>query len=114
MLEWWSGAPRDVRLPVTVLPEITHLLQHRIGPHAEEAFVRAVADGEFEIESLDDADLLRAADLLGVYQDAPLGFVDASLVAMAERLEVTTLLTTDRRHFALVRPQHVAALRLAP
>ncbi len=103
-----------MRLPVTVLPEITYLLERRIGAQAEEAFVRAVVDGEFDIESLETDDLARAADLVGVYRDAPLGFVDASVVAMAERLEVTTVLTTDRRHFALVRPSHVAALRLVP
>lgn len=114
VLGWWREAAREVRLPVTVLPEITYLLERRIGVQAEEAFVRAVADGEFDIESLEDADLARAADLLGVYRDAPLGFVDASVVAIAERLGVTTVLTTDRRHFALVRPSHVPALRLVP
>jgi hypothetical protein len=40
--------------------------------------------------------------------------VDASIVAMAERLDVATLVTTDRRHFAVVRLAHVPRLRLVP
>ena len=66
------------------------------------------------MESLADADLARAADLMTAYADLPLGFVDASIIAMAERLGITTILTTDRRHFAVVRPAHCDRLRLVP
>jgi len=36
------------------------------------------------------------------------------IVAIAERLGLSTIATTDRRHFASVRPRHVAAFRLVP
>jgi predicted nucleic acid-binding protein len=39
-----------------------------------------------------------------------LGFVDASIVAMAERLKLRALVTTDRRDFARVRPTHITVL----
>jgi predicted nucleic acid-binding protein len=48
------------------------------------------------------------------YDDLPLSFVDASIVAMAERLRISTLLTTRRRHFGIVRPRHVETFMLAP
>lgn len=48
------------------------------------------------------------------YGDFPLGFVDASLVALAERLDARELLTTDRRHFSVVRPQHARQFTLLP
>jgi len=99
---------------VTVLPEITYLLQGRLGSHAELAFVQAVAGGEFELEALESADISRTADLMDAYADASIGFVDASIVAAAERLEVQGILTTDRRHFGLIRPRHVPSLRLLP
>jgi predicted nucleic acid-binding protein len=70
-----------------VLPEITYLLGQRIGAPAE---------------------------LMATYEDAPIGFVDASLIATAERLDITSVLTTDRRHFSFVRPRHVRAFRLLP
>ncbi len=114
VVTWWAGGPRRVRLPVTIIPEISNLLGTRLGPEAEEAFIRALAGGEFSIEPLHDEDVVRAAELMGTYRDAPLGFVDASIVAQAERLGVVSVLTTDRRYFSLVRPRHVSSFRLSP
>ena len=48
--------------------------------------VRAIADDEFTIEPLDDEDL-RTSPTSCTHRDLPLGFVDASVVAIAERLE---------------------------
>jgi len=93
---------------------VTYLLQTRIGPVAEEAFVRAIADGEFTVEALEDEDLPRIADIMHAYRDLPLGFVDASVVAVAERLEAREILTTDRKHFGVVRPRNVRAFSLLP
>lgn len=101
-------------MPVTVLPEVSYLLLTRIGPAAESAFLRSLVDGELETESLEHEDIARAADIVEAYADMPLGFVDASLVAIAERLEVRELLTTDRKHFGVIRPAHVQRLTLLP
>jgi uncharacterized protein len=46
------------------------------------------------------------------YADLPLGSVDASVIAVAERLGVMTVMTIDRRHFTVVRPSHVDAFTL--
>ncbi|MEA3246706.1 MAG: PIN domain-containing protein [Gemmatimonadota bacterium] len=114
VLEWWKANRSPVIVPVTVLPEVSYLLQTRIGPEAEIAFIRAVAAGDFTVEPLDPDDLDRAAEVMRDYADLRLGFVDASLVAIAERLEARELLTTDRRHFGAVRPQHARSFALAP
>ena len=98
--------------PVTVLPEVCYLLRERLGSSAEMAFVRSVAQGELAVESLTDPDLVRAAALMREYDE--IGFVDASIVAMAERLALRTLATTDRRHFAAIRPRHIPAFVLVP
>ncbi len=111
---WWERATEDIFIPVAVLPEVTYLLSRRIGATAELAFTRAVASGEFVLESLLLEDVARAADLMAIYADTPLGFVDASVAATAERLDVVDLLTTDRRHFSLIRPRHASAFRLLP
>lgn len=102
VVSWWSS-PRHVRVPVTVLPEVCYLLGTRIGARAEHAFVRAVADGEFVVEPLEAEDVERAAELMREYLDFPLGFVDATVIAIAERLEAREILTTDRRHFGAVK-----------
>lgn len=111
---WWRDRTQNVVIPAVVLPEVTYLLQTRIGPAAELAFIQAVADGEFTIEALEPEDIVRAAVLLRDYADLPLGFVDAAVVAAAERLDAREILTTDRRHFSVVQPLHTKALVLIP
>jgi uncharacterized protein len=98
--------------PVTIVPEVAYLLRHRIGAHAELAFVRSLADGELAVEELTRRDWKRTGELMSTYEI--LGLVDASVVAIAERLKLHTLATTDRRDFSLVRPAHVERLTLVP
>jgi predicted nucleic acid-binding protein len=107
------AAERDRLLaPVTVLPEVTYLLQTRLGSRAERAFVRSLVARELDVEQLKDRDVSRAAEILDTFP--AIGFVDATLVAIAERLKLTRLATTDRRHFARVAPNHIAAFELVP
>jgi uncharacterized protein len=98
--------------PVTILPEVAYLMRERIGQQAEQAFVESIAAGEIAVEDLDQADWQRVSELMATY-DA-IGVVDASVIAIAERLKLTTLATTDRRHFTIVRPAHVERLTLVP
>ena len=112
--EWWERQRGELSVPVTALPEVAFLLQHRLGPDAELDFVRSVVAEELAIESLEAEDVARAAELLADYRDLRLGFVDASIVAMAERLGVRAIATTDRRHFGVIRPRHVERLRMVP
>ncbi len=111
---WWTEANPAVVVPVTVLPEITYLLASRIGPAAEETFIDAVVNGEFPVEPLEGEDVQRAAELMRKYADLRIGFVDASIIAIAERLGARELLTTDRRHFGVIRPRHARAFTLLP
>jgi hypothetical protein len=60
------------------------------------------------------ADWLRIAELVARYRDLPLGTVDASVVSAAERLGITEIAAIDRRHFTVVRPDHVGAFTLLP
>lgn len=110
--EWLEEVSELILAPVTVLPEVTYLLQTRLGSSVERRFVRSLATGELDVEPLKPADVQRAFDLMGRYPDH--GFVDLSMVAMAERLKVTTLATTDRRHLSQVTPKHVPGFTLVP
>lgn len=73
-----------------------------------------MARGEFAVEQVDDTDLDRIADVMDAYADLPTGFVDASLVAVAERLATRELLMTDRRHFGALRPRHAMGFQCVP
>ncbi len=114
VVAWWSTEPRHVVVPVTVLPEVCSLLQTRISSAAEQAFIRAVAEGEFITEPLEAEDVVRATALMQEYAHLPLGFVDATVLATAERLGAREILTTDRRHFGVIRPLHRRTIVLAP
>ena len=104
---------RDVLLvPLTVLPDAAYLMRLRLGPPAELALVRSVAAGELSIQNLTSKDLERITVVMAKYPD--IGFVDASVVAVAERLRLNTIATTDRRHFSKIRPAHVNAFELLP
>jgi uncharacterized protein len=52
--------------------------------------------------------------LIETYWDLRLGVVDASIVAVAERLRLVSVATMNRRDFAVVRPVHCDAFQLLP
>lgn len=93
-------------VPSLVISEVTYLLATRLGTTAEVRFLGDLAGGNLIAEPVAPSDWLRIAELVARYGDLPLGTVDASVVATAERLNVTDLATLDRRHFGVVRPAH--------
>jgi hypothetical protein len=114
IMEWWSRNTQPIVVPVTVLPELCYLLQKRIGPRAENALIRAVADGEFVVEQIDAEDWPGIALLAERHSDLPLGFVDASVAVVAERLDAREILTTDRAHFGVVRSSKGRPFQMEP
>lgn len=101
-------------MPITVLPELGHLITHRLGSHVELAFIKSIATDEFVIETPMPEDFSRIAALMKRYADMPIGFVDASIAMLAERLDTLDIVTTDRRHFPVIRPRHGRSFRLHP
>ncbi|HWE82469.1 MAG TPA: PIN domain-containing protein [Gaiellaceae bacterium] len=106
--------PGPLAVPVLVIAEVTYLVGTRLGPEAEVRFLGDLANRAFVTVPVEENDWLRIAELVARYRDLPLGTVDASVVAAAERLGVTTIATLDRRHFGVVRPAHTAAFELIP
>lgn len=96
------------------MTEVAYLLDTHLGSSAEVRFLGDLAAGTLVAEPLRAADWLRMAELVAAYRDLPLGTVDASVVAAAERRGITQVATLDRRHFSVVRPLHAAAFDLLP
>ena len=111
VLETHAG---DLSSPVPALVETAWMIESRVGPDSEAAFLRSVNVGEIERVDLTDADWDRVVELIETYADMSLGTVDASIVAVAERLGVTTIATLNHRDFRVVRPRHVDAFDLIP
>jgi predicted nucleic acid-binding protein len=112
MRDFFASERHTLLVPSTVIPEAAYLIRSRLGPRIEKMFVESLAAGEITVENLTQPDLARCAQLLGEYEF--LGLVDASLVAVAERLKLKALVTTDRRDFRRVRPKHILAFDLLP
>lgn len=104
----------ELLVPTPVAVETAWMIESRLGAEAEASFVAAVAASEIEVVDLTAADWLRCRDLIVQYADLRLGLVDASVVAVAERLKITTIATLNRRDFAVVRPAHCDVLTLIP
>ncbi|MBA2505421.1 MAG: PIN domain-containing protein [Thermoleophilaceae bacterium] len=104
----------DLRLviPALVLCEVAHFLGLRGGPRAEAAFFRTIQT--LDVEAPTPEDFERMAELIDQYADFPLGGTDASVVALAERLNAPAVITLDRRHFSAVEPRHVERFELLP
>ena len=113
-LELLETHPGPLVVPMLVVAEVAHLIGTRLGWEAEVRFLGDLASGDFALEPLHPADIERVAELVARYHDLPLGTVDASVVAAAERLGIAEVATVDMRHFAVVRPAHIEAFRLLP
>lgn len=113
-LELLLSHPGPLIVPTLVITEVTYLVGTRLGTTAEVRFLGDLASGDLITEPVAASDWLRIAELVHAYCDLPLGTVDASVIALAERLGVTTVATLDRRHFGIVRPNHCERLELLP
>jgi uncharacterized protein len=98
----------------TVIAETGYLLGARGGVRSEALFLRSLAEGTFHCVPFEPADFVRIAELVETYSHFPLGTTDASVIAVAKRLNVTEIATVDHRHFAAVQPRHADALTLFP
>ncbi len=100
---WYESEDADLATTPLVLAEIDHLAATRAGEAALEAFRRDIAAGAYFLEWWPAA----AREIVAIanrYRDLRLSLADASLVALAARIETTTIATFDHRHFRAVRP----------
>ena len=101
-------------LPSPVLPEVDYFINQRLLPAQRLDLLDDIRSGEYTVENLLPDDYDRAYEICVTYADSDVGFVDAAVLAVVERLNESKLATLDRRHFAMMRPRHVAALMLLP
>jgi len=104
----------DLVVPAAVLVEVDYWVLKLLGQDVWRVFVDDVASGAYRLEQLGPADLARAAQLERNYSSLDLGLVDASVIALCERLGERKVATLDRRDFSVVRPNHCQAFELLP
>ncbi len=105
----------DLIVPAFVLVEVDHWFRKAgAGASAFAQFASDIRAGAYRLELPTEEDLSRAAELGEIYADLDLGLVDASVIALFERLRVESVLTLDRRDFPVLRPRHCPPLHLLP
>jgi uncharacterized protein len=101
-------------LPTVVLPEVCYLISSRLGHRIMRQFITDLTISATQLESLSTIDLARTREILEQYADSQLDFTDAAIIALSERLNITRILTLDRRDFGLIRPSHCDYFELLP
>lgn len=100
---WYRREQPAVATTPLVLAEVDHLAVSRSGQAAAAAWPADLAGGAYAVEWWPTA-VAESTELAGRYADLGLGLADASLVALAARLESTAIATFDERRFRAVRP----------
>ena len=94
-----------LRLPLltteAVLTEVFHLVC--TSAHNVEKAWKFVRSGAITVRTMDDADLPELHALMSRYKDRPMDFADATLVRLAERESMSTILTVDQNDFETYR-----------
>ena len=110
-LDLLQNTTEPLVIPAPVLVEVDWLVHTRLHPGVFLALLDDILAGAYLVEELKPEDYRRIHELSDRYADADVGFVDAAVLAVAERLNEPKLATLD---FRLLRPRHVDALRLLP
>jgi len=105
---------KQILLPQTVLAEVAYLLHRDAGTAQLVQFLDALPASRFHPICLTEQDFARCTAILKQYSDSRIDFVDASVMAVAERYNLDTILTLDRRDFSIYQPPHCAAFILLP
>jgi hypothetical protein len=116
----WHGvcvdAFRQLRLPLltseAVLTELFHLVgESRAEMEAAWKFLRS---GALVLATIDDSELPHIRALMARYWDRPMDFADATLVYLAKRESLPTILTVDHSDFATYRIEGKRKFRVLP
>jgi predicted nucleic acid-binding protein len=99
---WYRSVDDDLATTPLVLAEVDYLAR-RAGPALRDAFRRDITSGAYLVGWWDAA-LTSLAGIAERYADLGVSLTDASLVALAERLETTQIATFDERHFRAMLP----------
>lgn len=94
------GDPGPFLVPVAAMGEIAYLVEERLGAAVLDGVLSDLSSGGLTADCGDD-DIPRVRELLSRYADLELGYVDASVIACAER-SGGTVLTFDMRDFGVV------------
>lgn len=105
-----SGRARLLRTTWPVLAEAMYLLGKA---RRQELLWELILRGGLVLEDIQGDEVPRVHQLMRQYENLPLDLADASLIVVAERLNLRQIFTLDR-HFRIVRPRHARSFDIFP
>src|SRR5438309_3379388 len=90
----------ELIIPPLVLVEVDYWCRKAAASAAFASFVADIALGAYQLARLEVGDVVRSIEIADTYANLDLGIVDASVIALAERLRVAHVLTLDRNRSA--------------
>jgi predicted nucleic acid-binding protein len=107
---------RDLRSPLLtcwpVITEAAWLL--RSNPSDVRRLLKSIGDGFLQLLSIDKSGIEAVIRILHKYEDRGAQLADMCLLYLAEREQVKTIFTLDRRDFGIYRIKGNRRLRLLP
>ncbi len=91
-------------------------LFHLVGDSRREvkAVWKFVRSGALVLGTIEDTEMQHLQTLMARYWDRPMDFADATLVFLAKRESITTILTVDHADFATYRIEGKRRFRVLP
>lgn len=99
-----TSTENEIIIPSPTIPEVCYMLNKKFGPEIELKFIEDIASAELQVEVLEFKDVLRIPEIIKKYRSLNIGFVDAAVTAISERLHTNKILTLDNRHFSTIVP----------
>ena len=99
-VETLNSDPGPYLVPAATLGEIAFLVEERLGSKVLDLLLADLESGAYTLDC-SEADLGRARQLVLRYEDLSLGYVDAAVIACAER-SGGRVMTFDLRDFGVV------------
>ena len=104
--------PGPYLVPAATLGEVAYLVEERLGIKVLDLLLADLESGAYTLDC-GEADLGRARQLVQGYEDPSLGFVDAAVIACAER-NGGRILTFDLRDFGVVAAEGTITILPGP
>lgn len=107
---------RQLRLPMVTSEAVLTELFHLVGNsrHEMETAWKFIRSGAIRLATIEDSELPEIQALMSRYWDRPMDFADATLVYLARREGLSTVLTVDHSDFNTYRIEGRKRFRIFP
>jgi uncharacterized protein len=107
---------RQLRLPMVTSAAVLTELFHLVGNsrHEMETAWKFIRSGAIRLATVEDSELPEIQALMSRYWDRPMDFADATLVYLARREGLSTVLTVDHSDFNTYRIEGRKRFRIFP